>query len=65
MLVVTTDSELISDPFLTFLFPSPELSVKTGPHAPLCETTKSGFDLRVQETDGEQLARAVARLECR
>ena len=44
---------------------SPELSVKTGPHAPLCETTKSGFDLRVQETDGEQLARAVARLECR
>ena len=27
----------------------PELSVKTGPPAPLCETAKSGFDFRVQE----------------
>ena len=28
---------------------SPELSVKIGPPAPLCETAKSGFDFRVQE----------------
>ena len=27
----------------------PELSVKTGPPAPLCETAKSGFDFRAQE----------------
>jgi hypothetical protein len=28
---------------------SPELSVKIGPPAPLCETAKSVFDFRVQE----------------
>ena len=28
----------------------PELSVKTGPPAPLCETAKSDFDFRVQES---------------
>ena len=27
----------------------PELSVKSAPPAPLCETAKSGFDFRVQE----------------
>jgi hypothetical protein len=29
---------------------SPELSVRSGPPAPLCEIAKSGFDFRVQES---------------
>ena len=34
---------------------SPELSMKTGPPAPLCETTKSSFDLRLMGSNLREL----------